>query len=165
MGEKIVEDGDEKVFVERLDDVNTANSHTWLRLAPLNREPPSSFSMVRKLKYHEQKLLKKVDFLNVSFSDATWALLIVYSGSKMQIYGKSKSCVDTIFRTAKITISDYLPCLDNVYFYAYTLCTGITSYVVRYDSMRTECLFCLPRTPSEVGWRLSFCQNSTIWVS
>lgn len=72
VGEKIVEDGDEKVFVERLDDVNTANSHTWLRLAPLNREPPSSFSMVRKLKYHEQKLLKKVDFLNVSFSDATW---------------------------------------------------------------------------------------------
>lgn len=24
--------------------------------------------MVRKLKYHEQKLLKKVDFLNVSFT-------------------------------------------------------------------------------------------------
>ena len=29
-------------------------------------QPPQSGNMVRKLKYHEQKLLKKVDFLNAS---------------------------------------------------------------------------------------------------
>jgi len=38
-----------------------AVSHTWLLL--LKRELSSQ--MVRKLKFHEQKLLKKVDFLNV----------------------------------------------------------------------------------------------------
>lgn len=42
----------------------TLLSHTWLHNPTLLKRELSS-TMVRKLKYHEQKLLKKVDFLNV----------------------------------------------------------------------------------------------------
>jgi hypothetical protein len=51
--------------------------------------------MVRQFKYHEQKLLKKVDFLNVS-PIPTFSLsfhitaLRPFSGNKMLTCGKSK---------------------------------------------------------------------------
>ena len=55
--------------------------------------------MVRQFKHHEQKLLKKVDFLNVrpfSLNSITslylsFEITLVHSGNKMRTYEKSKS--------------------------------------------------------------------------
>jgi hypothetical protein len=76
---------------------------------------------MRELKYHEKKLLKKVDFLNVSpfffslfpffnraniFFHPFWELGDC-SGNRMAIFGRSKSCEDITYKiemtTANIT--------------------------------------------------------------
>lgn len=47
---------------------------------------------MRELKFHEKKLLKKVDFLNVSLLISFRIVLsLVHSGSKMATFEKSKS--------------------------------------------------------------------------
>jgi hypothetical protein len=83
-------------------------------------------NMVRKLKYHEQKLLKKVDFLNVGVilcEYSAFLLIVVNSGNKMQISEKSRLCVGT---TSSIE----------------TTTTSTTSSVVLYASLHTEFRFC-----------------------
>ena len=64
-------------------------------------------AMVRQFKYHEQKLLKKVDFLNVCdrFIRAIFIYKSFSSGSKMPTFERSKSCVDTIYKIGKTTTS------------------------------------------------------------
>lgn len=66
--------------------------------------------MVRQLKYHEQKLLKKVDFLNVRlpqlFPEKKSLTQLHYgSGSKMPTSERSKSCGGIIFKTEKTITS------------------------------------------------------------
>ena len=77
--------------------------------------------MVRQFKYHEQKLLKKVDFLNVSASDTATRAAVAEgrrgSGSRTRTFGRSRSCAGITSRTERITTSAssfLFPCVDIV---------------------------------------------------
>lgn len=64
--------------------------------------------MVRKLKHHEQKLLKKVDFLAVRafVSESPYTVSDPRgSGSRMPTYARSKSSAGTTFSTERTTTS------------------------------------------------------------
>jgi hypothetical protein len=80
------------------------------RLSTNTSLPSSSLSaMVRQFKHHEQKLLKKVDFLNVRlpcWTRPTCAEIEdAHSGSKMRTSARSRSCAATTSRTARTTTS------------------------------------------------------------
>jgi hypothetical protein len=69
--------------------------------------PTTTCAMVRAFKYHEKKLLKKVDFLNVC---RIWGFLSsvakpAHSGSKMPTYAKSRLCAGTTYRIVKTITS------------------------------------------------------------
>ena len=71
---------------------------------------------MRELKFHEKKLLKKVDFLNVCpFSSLYFPphlILLISSGSKMAIFEKSKSCGGTLYNIERTTTSRIRPILS-----------------------------------------------------
>lgn len=66
---------------------------------------------MRQLKHHEQKLLKKVDFLSVSHIPC-WAMVEadqIFSGNKMRHIERSRSWESTIFKIERIITSMSIP--------------------------------------------------------
>ena len=102
---------------------------------------------MRELKYHEKKLLKKVDFLNVSVlrpkSFPFFLTICCFSsGSRRATFGRSKSCDDITSKTGMTT-------------------RNTTSYAVRFGRMHTGCLSCPPKIPSDPRWKASCSPSCT----
>ena len=67
----------------------------------------TSIPTMRQLKHHEQKLLKKVDFLSVGLLPLiTTAANQIFSGSRMPRIEKSRWWESTIYKTERITTSE-----------------------------------------------------------
>ena len=122
--------------------------------------------MVRQFKHHEQKLLKKVDFLNVCFEclsifpitpnhlpqwkqDANLREIKVMRRYHIQDREDYHKCA---LRDLNANLVVYIGALDT------------TSFAARSDRLRIDFLFSRPRTRSDHGWRTSYCPSCTTWA-
>jgi hypothetical protein len=122
-------------------------------------------TMVRKLKYHEQKLLKKVDFLNV------WLAVHLAVKPMLKFTVESRCQPERNQSHAEIPYSrprrlpQVTPTRYHTLSYSLIVFAGIINFAARCAPMHIDCLFYPPKIHSVPGWRLSFCPSCTISVS